>query len=171
MKNLVVLILLAIIMASCMTEEKSRKRYPCPSLTFFKIQRDTIEKLKVIETMIPADSGWIKAYVQCDSSGKAYIRQITELCNGKKTKPFIQIGKDNIITAGASVDSQAVYTAFKERTIRETSQQIVQLPEREIKFVPKVVRFFAWSGGVAWGIVILLLGIQLFKIARKVWPI
>ena len=121
--------------------------------------------------MIPADSGWIKAFIQCDSSGQAYIRQITELRNGKKTKPFIQIGKDNIITAGATVDSQAVYTAFKERFVREASEKIIQLPSKEIKFVPKVVRFFAWSGAVAWGIVLLLLGIQLFKIARKVWPI
>ena len=171
MKKLVVLILLAVIMASCMTAEKARKRYPCPSLTFFKIQRDTIEKLKIIETVIPADSGWIKAYIQCDSSGKAYIRQITELSNGKKTKPFIQIGKNNIITAGASVDSQAVYAAFKERFVRETSEKIIQLPSKEIKFVPKVVQILAWSGGVAWGILVLLLGIQLFKIARKVWPI
>ena len=171
MRKFIVLILLAVIMASCMTEEKARKRFPCPSLTFFKIQRDTIEKLKVVETVIPSDSGWIKALIQCDSNGQAYIRQIQELKNGKKTKPFIKIGKDNVITAGASVDSQAVYTAFKERFVREATEKIIQLPSKEIKFVPKWIRFFAWSGGVAWGIVLLLLGIQLFKIARKVWPI
>lgn len=171
MKKFVILILLAVMMVSCTTEEKARKRFPCPSLTFFKIQRDTIEKLKVVETVIPSDSGWIKALIQCDSNGQAFIRQIQELKNGKKTKPFIKISDNNVITAGASVDSQAVYTAFKERFVREASEKIIQLPSKEIKFVPKVVRFFAWSGGVAWGIVVVLLGIQLFKIARKVWPI
>ena len=41
MKKFITLILLAVLMASCMSEEKARKRFPCPSLTFFKIQRDT----------------------------------------------------------------------------------------------------------------------------------
>lgn len=157
-------------MVSCMTEKQSRKRFPCPSLTFFKVRHDTVEKLKIIETIIPPDSGYIRALIHCDSSGKAYIQQITDLKNGRKTTPFIRI-KENVITAGAVVDSLSVYTAFKERYITESSQETVQLPPVEIKFVPKVVQFFAWSGALLWGILLVIVGIKLFKIARKVWPI
>lgn len=116
MKKIIVFLILSSLMASCMTEKQARKRFPCPSLTFFNVRHDKVEKLKIIETNIPADSCYIRALIHCNSSGKAYIEQITELKNGRKTKPIIRI-KVNVITAGVVVDSQVGYNVFKERYI------------------------------------------------------
>jgi hypothetical protein len=171
MKKIVFFMILALITVSCMTEKQAREKYPCTGSVVFKVHRDTTYIPSVIETKILPDSAWLQALIVCDSTGKAYIREIQKLKTGKHTVPFVHIGSGNILTAGAKVDSFAVYTAYKKQYIHETDQETITLPPVQVKYVPKFIQFFAWSGAVLWLFVIVFFGIKLFNLVRKVWPI
>ena len=171
MKKIVLFMILALITASCMTERQARAKYPCTGSVVFKIHRDTTYIPSVIETKIPPDSAWIQALIECDSTGKAYIREIMKLKAGKNTVPYVHIGNGNILTAGAKVDSFAVYTAYKKQYIRETVQETITLPPVQVKYIPKAIQFFAWSGAAFWLALLIFFGIKLFILIRKVWPI
>lgn len=82
-----------------------------------EVTRDTIIKLE-------RDSSTLKALVECDSMGNAYIKRILELENGNRlTAPSITI-TDNVLNATAKVDSQAIYLALKDTYTVETKETI-----------------------------------------------
>ena len=171
MKKIIVFLILSALVTSCMTEEKAHRKWPCTSGVSFIVKRDTFYIPALVETKIPPDSAWLKALIACDSSGVAYIKEIQQLKNGTHARPFVNIGKGNILTAGAKVDSFCVYNAYKQAHIRESVQTTITLPPVEVKFVPKYIEFFAWSGSVAWGLLLVLFGIRIFGLIKKVWPI
>jgi len=171
MRNFILICLICALLASCMSEKKYRSKYPCTGTVTFKIHRDTTYIPSVIETRIPPDSAWLQALIVCDSTGKAYIREIQKLKMGKNTVPFVHIDKGNILVAGAKVDSFAVYTAYKKQYIHETDQETITLAPVQVKFVPKFIQFLAWSGAALWLFVIVFFGIKLFNLVKKVWPI
>ena len=171
MKKIIVFLILSALVVSCMTEKQARSKYPCTGSVSFKVHRDTTYVPCVVENKIPPDSAWLKALVQCDSNGEAYIKEIQQMKNGKNTTAFVHIDKGNILVAGAKVDSFAVYTSYKKQYIHETDQQVITLAPAQVKYVPKATEFFAWSGGVFWLILLLIVGIKLFTLIKKVWPI
>ena len=171
MKKIIVFLILSALVASCMTEKQARSKYPCAGSVSFKVHRDTTYVPCVVETKIPPDSAWLQALIVCDSTGKAYIREIQKLKTGKNTVPFVHLGSGNILVAGAKVDSFAVYTAYKKQYIHETDQQVITLQPVQVKYVPKFIQFLAWSGAACWLFVIVFFGIKLFNLVRKVWPI
>ena len=171
MKKIIVFLILSAIVTSCMTEKQARSKYPCAGSVSFKVHRDTTYVPCVVETKIPPDSAWLQALIVCDSTGKAYIKEIQKLKTGKNMVPFVHLGSGNILVAGAKVDSFAVYTSYKKQYIHETDQEVITLPPVQVKYVPKTVQFFAWSGGVFWLILLLIVGIKLFTLIKKVWPI
>jgi len=171
MKKIIVFLILSALVASCMTEKQARSKYPCTGSVSFKVHRDTTYVPCVVETKIPPDSAWLKALVQCDSNGEAYIKEIQQMKNGKNTTAFVHIGKGNILVAGAKVDSFAVYTAYKKQYIHETDQETITLAPVEVKYVPKFIQFFAYSGATFWLALVIFFAVKLFNLIRKVWPI
>ena len=171
MKKIIVFGILLAFLASCMTEKQYRSKYPCTGSVVFKRHIDTTYIPSVIETKIPPDSAWLQALIECDSTGKAYIKEIQKLKTGKNTVPFVHLGSGNILVAGAKVDSFAVYTSYKKQYIHETDQQVITLAPVQVKYVPKFIQFLAWSGAALWLFVIVFFGIKLFNLVRKVWPI
>jgi len=171
MKKIIVFCILCAFLASCMSEKQYRNKYPCTGTVTFKVHRDTTYVPSVIETKIPPDSAWLQALIQCDSNGKAYIKEILKLKTGKNTVPFVHIGSGNVLVAGAKVDSFAVYTAYNKQYIHETDQRVITLAPVEVKFVPKFIQILAYSGAALWLLILVTVGIHVVKLVRKVWPI
>ena len=93
----------------------------------------TVEKTKTItitETIrdtvvtIEPDMSLLQALIECDSLGKAHIKQLFDCKFGSRLKPpKVQI-TDNILTAVSEVDSMSIYLKLKETT-RETEKNNV----------------------------------------------
>lgn len=76
--------------------------------------RETIRDTTVI---VEADSSMIAALVECDSMGRAYIRQLTAYRSGERLQPPKITIKDNILTATATADSLNIKIQLLERQI------------------------------------------------------
>jgi hypothetical protein len=109
---------------------------------------------------LPADSGLIRALLECQE-GKVVVIQIDEIKPGKKVVPFIGL-KNNVLTTGARIDSGSVYFTWKETHIRETKIQVKTI-EKPIYKVTGFRNFLIWSGGIAWSILLILIGFALIR--------
>ena len=154
------IILLVVSFTGCISEQRCNKRYPPAEITESFVQHDTITTVK--DSLIPlaADSGLIRALLEC-REGKVFIRQIEDIKPGKKVVPVIAL-KDNILTAGAKVDSSSVYIAWKETHIRESKIQL-KVIEKLVYKVSGFQNFLIWSGGFAWSILTILIGFVLIR--------
>ena len=163
------ILLLVVSLTGCISEQRCQKRYPPVESTEMVIQHDTVTTVKDSLIQLPADSGLIRALLEC-REGKVVIRQIEEIKPGKKVVPFISLN-DNILTTGAKVDSSSVYIAWKETHIRESKTQL-KVIERLVYKVSGFQNFLIWSGGIAWSILLILFGIALIRaFIKKKLPI
>ncbi len=147
-------------LTGCISEQNCLKRYPPVERTESLIQHDTVTSVKDSLIPLPADSGLIRALLEC-LEGKVVIKQIEEIKPGKKVVPFIDL-RNNILTAGASIDSSSVYFAWKETHIRESRIQVRTI-EKTVYKVTGLQNFLIWSGAIAWLIIFLFVGISLIR--------
>jgi hypothetical protein len=162
------IILLAVSFSGCISEQRCLRRYPPGEHTESFIQHDTIVTVKDSLIPLPADSGLIRALLEC-LEGKVVIRQIEEIKPGKKVVPFIDL-RNNVLTAGARIDSSSVYLAWKETHVRESKVQVKTI-EKPVSKVTGLQNFLIWSGAIAWLILFLFMGISLTRsYLRKLLP-
>ncbi len=154
------IMLLVVSMTGCISEQRCQKRYPPAEKNETFVQHDTVTTVKDSLIPLPADSGLIRALLEC-REGKVFIRQIEDIRPGKRVVPFIAL-KDNILTAGAKVDSSSVYIAWKETHIRESKVQL-KVIEKPVYKVSGFQNFLIWSGGIAWVMLLLLIAFALVK--------
>ena len=154
------ILLLVASLTGCISEQRCQKRYPPAERTETFVQHDTVSTVKDSLIPLPADSGLIRALLEC-REGKVVIRQIEEIKPGKKVIPFIEL-KNNVLTTGARVDSSSVYFAWKETHIRDSKIQL-KVIEKPVYTVTGFRNFLIWSGGIAWSILLVLIGFVLVK--------
>jgi len=154
------ILLLVVSLTGCISEQRCQKRYPPAERTETFVQHDTVTTVKDSLIPLPADSGLIRALLEC-REGKVVVRQIEEIKPGKKVVPFIEL-KDNILTTGARVDSSSVYFAWKETHIRDSKIQVKTI-EKPVYKVNGFQNFLIWSGGIAWSILLAFIGFALVK--------
>jgi len=154
------ILLLVVSLTGCISEQRCQKRYPPVENTETFIQHDTITSVKDSLIPLPADSGLIRVLLECQE-GKVVIRQIEEIKPGKKFVPFIDL-KNNVLTTGARVDSSSIYFAWKETHIRESKIQVKTI-EKPVYKVTGFQNFLIWSGGIAWSILLVIIGFVLVK--------
>ena len=154
------ILLLVVSMTGCISEQRCQKRYPPAERTETFVQHDTVTCVKDSLIPLPADSGLIRALLEC-RQGKVVIRQIEEIKPGKRVVPFIDL-KNNVLTTGAKIDSSSIYFAWKETHIRDTKVQ-VKVIEIPVYTVTGFRNFLIWSGGIAWSILLALIGFALVK--------
>ncbi len=84
--------------------------------------------------------------------------------------PFINL-QNNILTTGARVDSSTIYFSWKETHIRESRMESRTI-ETTVYKVSGFQNFLIWSGGIAWAVLLILVGINLirFYLKRKLLP-
>jgi hypothetical protein len=154
------ILLIVVSLTGCISEQRCQKRYPPAERIETFIQHDTVTSVKDSLIPLPADSGLIRALLEC-REGKVVIRQIEEIKPGKRIVPFIDL-KNNVLTTGAKIDSSSIYFAWKETHIRETKVQ-VKVIEKPVYTVTGFRNFLSWSGGIAWSILLILVGINLIQ--------
>jgi hypothetical protein len=154
------ILLLIVSLTGCISEQRCLKRYPPAERTETFVQHDTVTTVKDSLISLPADSGLIRALLECQE-GKVVIRQVEEIKPGKKVVPFIDL-KDNVLTTGARIDSSSVYFAWNETHIRESKIQVKTI-DKPVYKVTGFQNFLIWSGGIAWSIMLILIGFVLIR--------
>jgi len=160
------ILILVVSLTGCISEQRCQKRYPPAERTETFIQHDTVICVKDSLIRLPADSGLLRALLECQE-GKVVIQHIEEIKPGKRVIPFIDL-KNNVLTIGAKIDSSSIYFAWKETHIRESMIQ-VKVIEKPVYAVTGFRTFLIWSGGIAWSILLVLIGTVLIRsfIKRK----
>ncbi|MCQ2307213.1 MAG: hypothetical protein MJ000_06590 [Bacteroidales bacterium] len=96
-----------------------------------------IEKMRDTTIIIPPDSAWLKAWLQCDSTGNILMQQL-ELKSSNFVMPMARLEyitpSGAILSLDCKTDSLEMVIRLKERTIRHLQQsQTTQYIEVERK--------------------------------------
>ena len=169
MKPGLLILLLAAVLSGCISEKRCAERYPPAERSDIFVQHDTITCVKDSLIPLPADSGWLKALLECQN-GKVVVKEIIEAKPGKRVVPFFTV-QDNVLTAGAKIDSSSIYFAWKETHILESRIESTTI-EKPVYKVTCGQNFLIWSGWIALTIIFILVGINLirFYFKRKFLP-
>jgi hypothetical protein len=169
MKPGFLILLLATLMSGCITEKRCSERYPPAERSTVFIQHDTVTSVKDSLIPLPADSGLIKALLECQD-GKVVVKEILSVKPGKHVIPFFSV-QNNVLTPGAKIDSSSIYLSWKETHIRESRIESKAI-EKPVYKVTGFKNFLIWSGGIAWAIIVVLVAIKLirFYFKRKLLP-
>ncbi|MDP1621727.1 MAG: hypothetical protein Q8M08_05230 [Bacteroidales bacterium] len=160
------ILLLAALLSGCITQKRCAERYPSAERSNIYVQHDTITNVKDSLIPMPADSGLIKALLECQD-GKVVVKEILEVKPGKRVVPFFSV-QNNVLTTGAKIDSSSIYFAWKETHIRESRIESRTI-EKTVFKVSGFQNFLIWSGRIAWAVIVMLFAIKLirFYIKRK----
>ena len=163
------ILLLAALMSGCITEKRCSERYPVSERSTVFVQHDTVTSVKDSLIPLPADSGLIKALLECQD-GKVVVKEILSIKPGKRLIPFFSV-QNNVLTTGAKIDSSSIYFSWKETHIRESRIESKTI-EKPVYKVTGFQNFLIWSGGIAWAIIVILVAIKLirFYLKRKLLP-
>ena len=163
------ILLLAALMSGCISQKRCAERYPVAERSTVFVQHDTVTSVKDSLIPLPADSGLIKALLECQD-GKVVVKQVLEVKPGKHVVPFFSV-QNNVLTTGAKIDSSSIYFAWKETHIRESRIESRTI-EKPVYKVTGLQNFLIWSGGIAWTIIVILVGVNLIRLylKRKLLP-
>ena len=166
MKPCFLILLLAALLSGCISERRCAEKYPPVERSDVFVQHDTVTCVKDSLIPLPADSGLIKALLECQD-GKVVVKEILEVKPGNRVIPFFSV-QNNILTTGAKIDSSSIYFAWKETHIKESRIESRTI-EKPVYKVTGIQNFLIWSGGIAWAIIVMLVAIKLirFYIKRK----
>lgn len=136
-----------------------------------RTEKDSVYVTEIITlrdtaVLVEQDSSLVRALIECDSLGRARIREILELQNGKHIKPPGLTLKDNILTATAQVDSFAIFVKYRERYKQMYRSYILQESEVTIE---EVNRLHWWQKSLIWSgvISIVIFSIKIYKKVKK----
>ena len=169
MKPGFLIVLMAALLSGCITQKRCAERYPVGERSTVFVQHDTVTSVKDSLIALPADSGLIKALLECQD-GKVVVKEILEAKPGMRVVPFFSV-QNNVLTTGAKIDSSSIYFSWKETHIRESRIESRTI-EKPVYKVTGLQNFLIWSGGIAWTIIVILVGINLirFYLKRKLLP-
>lgn len=117
-----------------------------------------------IVTILP-DSASIKALLECDSAGNVLIKELQEE-QGKNVSLALALknlkGKPATLAIDCKQDSLEKVIALKDETIKELSNN-KQVETVEVKYIPDIVKWFAWIGAAAILYVVLRIALWVYK--------
>ena len=118
-----------------------------------------------IVTIAP-DSASIKALLECDSAGNVLIKELEEV-QGKNVSLALALknakGKPTTtIAIDCKQDSLEKVIALKDETIKELSNN-KQVETIEVKYIPEVVKWFAWIGAAFLVIYLVKIALWVYK--------
>jgi hypothetical protein len=123
-------------------------------------KESVIEMREVVRdsiVVVPADSSLVRALIECDSTGKATVKQLLDMYAGARVlPPRIAIDAANVLTADCRVDSLAVYLVMKDRYYRSETAETKVVEVNRIRWWQRALMVM----GVAFFIVIV---IRLFR--------
>jgi hypothetical protein len=90
-----------------------------PTRELSSVSSDSVRIERVTEyrdttIQVPADSSWLQALIECDSNGRAYLREIEGYHTGERSKmPGVRI-QDNVLKVDCKCDSTLIYLKFSK---------------------------------------------------------
>lgn len=126
------------------------------------------ERLRDTVVRVEADSAMLRALIECDSLGQAHIRELLRYRAGQRVEPPRVEIRDNVLTATARVDSQAIYLALKDRY----AEKIARTNRSEVRTV-EVNRLTWWQtlwcrlGQILFAAGAILGGCKLYKLIKR----
>ncbi len=112
-----------------------------------EILRDTV-------VHIEADSSLVRALIECDSMGRAYISQIVEMRDGENVSSPSLVINDNILTSTAIVDSMEIFMELKDKHSEHIVKEVVTHVV-EVNCLTVWQKITCWVGGTS---IVLLIG-------------
>lgn len=148
--------MLALMLQSCKTQQP---------IVQTEIKEVVVEK-EVRDTIvtIAPDSASIKALLECDSAGNVLIKELQE-AQGKNVKLQLsleQASRNGVVMVECKQDSLERVIALQNEKISELSNN-KQTETIEVKYIPEVVKWFAWIGGAAILYVVLRFALWIYK--------
>ena len=118
-----------------------------------------------IVTIAP-DSASIRALLECDSAGNVLIKELEEV-QGKNVSLALalknsQKGKPATLAIDCKQDSLEKVIALKDETIKELSNN-KQTETIEVKYIPEVVKWFAWIGAAFLVLYLVKIALWVYK--------
>jgi hypothetical protein len=115
---------------------------------------------------IEPDSASIKALLECDSAGNVLIKELEEV-QGKNVSLALALknsskGKPATLAIDCKQDSLEKVIALKDETIKELSNN-KQVETVEVKYIPDVVKWFAWIGAFFVVFYLVKIGLWVYK--------
>lgn len=114
---------------------------------------------------IEPDSASIKALLECDSAGNVLIKELEEV-QGKNVSLALTLknlkGKPATLAIDCKQDSLERVIALKDETIKELSNN-KQTETIEVKYIPEVVKWFAWIGAFFVVFYLVKIGLWMYK--------
>ena len=162
MKKIFVICFLLLLAACSPSREWCDKRYP-PKV-HDSVWHDTITKDSLVPIYTPPDSGWLKAWVECDRNGQLMMKRLEEYQAGDNVKPSIQVN-GNTVWLKCKVDSGQVYAIFKSREIRTGQKTVKELPPVKINVLTwwQQAQIYGFRGlGTLALILLVYFGIRLY---------
>lgn len=121
--------------------------------------RAVVEREVVRDTVVvvEADSSLMSALVECDSTGRARLKEIEQLRSSERINTSIAMD-NNRLNVKSVVDSMGIYLTLKDRYREETAVKTVTETITEIKEV-NVLRWYQealiWVGAIALILIII----------------
>lgn len=128
--------------------------------------KEVVVEREVRDTIvtIAPDSASIKALLECDSAGNVLIRELQE-AQGKNVKLQLsleQASGNGVVTVECKQDSLERVIALQNEKIQELSNN-KQVETVEVKYIPDVVKWFAWIGAFAVVWVLVNIGLWVYR--------
>ena len=120
-----------------------------------EIERDTM-------VVVTADSSWLKALLECDSTGQVIMKELIAYQTGKHVViPEVDI-KDNVLTTRVKVDSFGIFLK-----LRDKYEMLTEARVETIETVKEVNRLKGWQEiCIVFGIIFI---IQLIIYLKKIF--
>lgn len=128
--------------------------------------KEVVVEREVRDTIvtIAPDSASIKALLECDSAGNVLIKELQE-AQGKNVKLQLslqQASGNGVVTIDCKQDSLEKVIALKDETIKELSNN-KQVETIEVRYIPEVVKWFAWVGAFFVVFYLVKIGLWVYK--------
>lgn len=169
--NTIGVLFVIMLTTSCITPERCARFYP-PQITRIDSVKVTVKE-RVRDTVfeVSADSSWLKAWIECDSAGRASIRELIGYRSGLRAQtPRVSL-RGNILTADCNCDSIAIHAILKDREKVVDHQSAVSItpPAVQVKFIPGWMWFFGITGMISWAGMVIMAIYFFIKSKFKLW--
>ena len=132
----------------------------CPK--FYPQTTTTVEHFEVVKEIIrdtviqvQPDSSILQALIQCDSTGRARLKEIQTLKESARLQQSIKMEADplpyqpTVITVKATVDSMGIYLTYKDRFKESVeTREIETIIEKEVNILHWWQKLLMWAGGI-----------------------
>ena len=162
----IIFIIMLLFVTSCNMEKYCATHYPPV------ISNDSTSNTETSYTRhdsiitIPADSSWLKMYLECNKDGQVIAKQLDSYKSGKNVQLPKVIIKNNILQAECKVDTNKIGIYWFNKYVK-TNVKVKQVAVKEIYKTTKFQSFLNISGWILWGIILLGIIITLLKIFIK----